>query len=96
MNWLSYLRINEEWNPLKNIFENETFSVFSTMKLMNTFFRERDKITFGKERGDRLKISSKDEPSIINLLQDKVSKLSNFNPDKVNHFQNLYHNFLFQ
>ena len=73
LNWLSYLRINEEWNPLKNIFENETFSVFTTMKLMNKFFRERDKITFGKERGDRLKISSKDgTPYNIEEVDDYV------------------------
>jgi hypothetical protein len=43
-----------------------------------------------KKLFSNIKISSKEEPSIINLLQDKVSKLSNFNPDKVNHFQNLY------
>ena len=40
------------------------------------------------------KIIKKDEPCIVNLLQDKVSKLSNFNPDKINHFQNLYHKLL--
>ena len=36
-------------------------------------------------------ITKKDEPSIVNLLQDKAAKLSNFNPDIINHFQNLYH-----
>lgn len=60
LNWLSYLRIHEDWNPLKNIFKNESFSVYETMELMHSFFRQRDMITFGKERGDRLKISSKD------------------------------------
>lgn len=60
LNWLAYLRIHEEWNPLKNIFENNSFSVFETMKVMDDFFRKRDAITVGKERGDRLKISSKD------------------------------------
>ncbi len=60
LNWLAYLRIHEDWNPLKSIFKNDTFSVYETMELMNTFFRERDAITVGKERGDRLKISSKD------------------------------------
>lgn len=82
LNWLSYLRINENWNPLKNIFENEVYSVFTTMKLMNEFFRERDKLSFGKERGDRLKISSKDgEPYNIELLNNGTSKL---NDDAVN------------
>ena len=44
-----------------------------------------------KKLFSNIKISSKDEPSIINLLMDKASKLSNFNPDTINHFQNLYH-----
>ena len=44
-----------------------------------------------KKLFSNIKISSKDEPSIINLLLDKASKLSNFNPDTINHFQNLYH-----
>lgn len=60
LNWLAYLRVHETWNPLKNIFENQSYSVFETMKLMDEFFRKRDAISVGKERGDRLKISSKD------------------------------------
>lgn len=60
LNWLSYLRVNEDWNPLKSIFENEYYSVFNTMTIMNDFFRKRDSISEGKERGDRLKISGKD------------------------------------
>lgn len=59
LNWLSYLRISEDWNPLKPIFENDTYSVFTTMQLMDTFFKKRDEISKGKERGDRLVISSK-------------------------------------
>ena len=60
LHWLSYLQIHENWNPLKSIFENQAYSVFETMKLMDEFFKKRDSITVGKERGDRLKISSKD------------------------------------
>ena len=44
-----------------------------------------------KKLFSNIKISAKDEPSIVNLLQDKVAKLSNVNSDKINHFQNLYH-----
>ena len=44
-----------------------------------------------KKLFSNIKFSSKDEPSIFNLLQDKVYKLSNFNSDALNHFQNLYH-----
>ncbi len=60
LNWLNYLRVNEEWNPLKDVFENEKYSVFSLMKAMDEFFRERDEISVIKERGDRLRISETD------------------------------------
>ena len=59
LNWLNYLRIHEDWNPLKGIFENES-SIFSVMQKMNDFFRKRDKISIKNERGDRLRISNKD------------------------------------
>lgn len=60
LNWLNYLRINESWNPLKTIFENDKYSVFTLMKEMDSFFRKRDAISISKERGDRLRISNKD------------------------------------
>lgn len=87
LNWLSYLRINETWNPLKEIFENEIFSVYKTMILMNEFFRKRDAVSLGKERGDRLKISSKNgepyniefiNPSDVKLNCDAVKRIKSF------------------
>jgi len=60
LNWLYYLRIHEDWNPLKSIFENDEYSVFTLMKEMDVFFRKRDSISVSKERGDRLRISNKD------------------------------------
>lgn len=60
LNWLNYLRANEESNPLKDVFENEKYSVFSLMKAMDEFFRKRDEISIQNERGDRLKISNTD------------------------------------
>ncbi|KKS35068.1 MAG: hypothetical protein UU95_C0005G0031 [Parcubacteria group bacterium GW2011_GWC2_42_12] len=60
LNWLNYLRANEESSPLKNVFENEKYSVFSLMKEMDEFFRKRDEISVVKERGDRLRISEAD------------------------------------
>ena len=45
-----------------------------------------------KKLNSNLKLNKKDETTIVNLIQDKVSKLSNFNPDTILHFQNLYHN----
>ncbi|MBU2595572.1 hypothetical protein KJ713_01920 [Patescibacteria group bacterium] len=57
LNWLRYLLANEKSNPLKPIFENEKYSVFTLMKAMDDFFRKRDEISIFKERGDRLRIS---------------------------------------
>jgi hypothetical protein len=57
LNWLNYLRANEESSPLKDVFENEKYSVFSLMKAMDEFFRTRDEISVVNERGDRLRIS---------------------------------------
>ena len=47
-----------------------------------------------KKLFSNFKITKKDEPSIVNLLQDKAAKISNFDPDTINHFQNLYHRLL--
>ena len=60
INWLTYLGVHEDWNPLRSVFKNESFSVYETIELMHEFFVKRDSITVGQERGDRLKISSKD------------------------------------
>lgn len=70
LNWLNYLRINEEWNPLKDVFENTQYSVFTLMKEMDKFFRERDKISIKNERGDRLRISNKDG-TLANIEQNE-------------------------
>jgi len=57
LNWLRYLRADEDNSPLKPIFENEKYSVFTLMHAMDNFFRKRDEISIVRERGDRLKIS---------------------------------------
>lgn len=41
LNWLHYMRINEDWNPLKPIFENEKYSVFTLMQEMDRFFSKK-------------------------------------------------------
>lgn len=77
LNWIAYLRIHEDWNPLKKVFKNDSFSVYETMELMHEFFKKRDTITFGKERGDRLKISSKDgTPYNIEECKDGLVKIN--------------------
>ncbi|MFY9492975.1 MAG: hypothetical protein WAP55_00600 [Minisyncoccia bacterium] len=60
LNWLNYLMANENNSPLKYIFENEKYSVFSLMKAMDDFFKKRDIISVAGERGDRLRISETD------------------------------------
>lgn len=82
LNWLKYLRIDEDWNPLKDIFESKTYSVHELMVKMNEFFRQRDSITDGKERGDRLKISNKDG-SPYNILGIDEGKEVHIEPDAV-------------
>lgn len=83
LNWLSYLRINEEWNPLKSIFENTKYSVFETIRHMDDFFRKRDAITVRtkgegsrgvEERGDRLKLSNSDGSpyNILGINTDEI------------------------
>jgi len=57
LNWLEYLRADDKKSPLKTIFENEKYSVYTLMNAMNDFFRKRDEISISKERGDRLRIS---------------------------------------
>ncbi len=66
LNWFHYLRADEEGSPLKNIFENEKYTVIKLMKSMDDFFRQRDEISIARERGDRLRISETNgEPANI-------------------------------
>jgi hypothetical protein len=60
LNWLSYLRADEQGSVLKYIFENDKYSVYELMVTMDKFFKQRDQISIPHERGDRLKISNTD------------------------------------
>ena len=88
----------ENSNSFYDFQDNNELLVHLFTKLCHSFNKEKPKITFDnsnlhklkKKLFSNIKINSKDEPSIINLLQDKVAKLSNFNSDKIIHFQNLY------
>ena len=82
-----------------NFNDNNELLIHLFSKLCESFNKEKVNIPFNhmilsklkKKLFSNIKITAKDEPSIVNLLQDKVAKLSNFNSDKINHFQNLYH-----
>lgn len=67
LNWIKYLRINEEWNPLYKFFCSTSHSVFDIMNKMNDFFRQRDDISIHNERGDRLRLSHQSDGSPRNI-----------------------------
>ncbi len=90
LNWFEYLRINECWNPLKNIFENDKYTVFSLMKEMDAFFRERDQITEKRERGDRLRLSDKQgEPVNIENIENGLCHINQDAKNRIVSFINL-------
>jgi hypothetical protein len=67
LNWLNYLNIDDVRNPLRTVFMHE-YTMYDTMLRMDQFFRERDKISVPRERGDRLKIS--DNRAVYNTCPD--------------------------
>ena len=87
LNWLKFLKAYEKESPLKTIFENEKYSVFTLMLEMDGFFRKRDMISIPRERGDRLKISNtdgshnnliKNEDGTYSLKEDAVNRITKF------------------
>jgi len=89
LNWLNYLRANEESSPLKDIFENEKYSVFSLMKAMDEFFRKRDEISIVKERGDRLRISEANGSSVNIEKQNDFYKIISEAKERIEKFINI-------
>ena len=88
----------QNFDSFINFKDNDEFLIHLFSKLYQSLNKESVFIPSNKKIISQLKkklfsnikISSKDEPSIINLMQDKAAKLSNFNSDIINHFQNLY------
>ncbi len=71
LNWLNYLRAADQANPLNSVFMNNKCTVHSIMCQMDRFFRERDKYSVKKMRGDQLKISEKDgSPANLHRIGD--------------------------
>lgn len=79
LNWFSYLRIDEENNPLNSIFYNTGNSLMKIMDGMNNFFHKRDEFKGNekRDRGDRLILS--DENNAKNLNQ--INELYEINRD---------------
>lgn len=57
LDWLRYLRANEDDNPLSSLFARDSYTVVELMRGMNEFWRARDSISVSRERGDRVAIS---------------------------------------
>lgn len=60
MNWIKYLGGYEAGNTINALFRNDEYLVYELMEAMDAFFIKRNEITYGKERGDRIKISNTD------------------------------------
>ncbi|MFA5804100.1 MAG: hypothetical protein WC879_05615 [Melioribacteraceae bacterium] len=87
LNWMTFLRIIEEENPLYKIFCANDYTPYKLMLEMDKFFRRRDEISVSRERGDRLRISNTDgSPTncILNtdgtylLNEDAVNRIKKF------------------
>jgi hypothetical protein len=90
LNWLKYLRADEEESPLKSIFENTHYSTFSLIVAMDNFFRRRDLISIPNERGDRLRISTTGgEPFNIISIGNNQYKLNDSAKSRIIRFINL-------
>jgi hypothetical protein len=88
MNWWKYLKITDS-KLLKHVFMGDSYTVFKLMNEMDYFFRERDKISATRERGDRLKISSKDG-SPYNIEKDgKNHKINDYAKQRCESFLQL-------
>lgn len=57
LNWLHYLGIEKDHSPLRKVFMHEHFSVYEQIKVMDEFFRRRDRLNKPGERGDKFAIS---------------------------------------
>ena len=90
LNWMDFLHITEINNPLYKIFCANELNPYKLMLEMDNFFRERDKISVSRERGDRLRISNPDG-STANCVEDfdKTTKISENAVERIVSFINL-------
>lgn len=84
LNWLKYLKVGN--SPLKTIFMSEKYSVNGIMLEMDKFFRERDKISVPKERGDRLRISTSNGSPYNLITEESVFKINERAVERIKKF----------
>jgi hypothetical protein len=87
LNWLEFLRLEENNGAFRFLFKNDDYAVYELMKDMNNFFRQRDEISVKRERGDRLKISEtsgdpcnliETSSNIYKIEDDAVERITRF------------------
>lgn len=93
LNWLEYLRVKEEWNPLKTVFLNNEHYIHLAMKSMDEFFKRRDEISIPKQRGDRLKISDTDGMPVNSSLKGGEVSLDENAVGRAKRFIQLLHDY---
>jgi hypothetical protein len=87
LNWLNYLGIQRRESPLRSIFMDEHYTVYTMMLTMDDFFRQRDEISITGERGDRLRISQTDgTPCNLNAQAGDLWSLDRAARERVERF----------
>jgi hypothetical protein len=81
LNWLKYLRANEQGTPLNETFLNKHYSNYELMVAMDEFLRKRDKISVARERGDRVTITIRGGGGSPHNLVGGVQGLYDFGDD---------------
>jgi hypothetical protein len=69
--WMRYLGVKNEKNPLHALFHNPDLSVYEVMTKMLDFWKRRDELSITGHRGDRIAITERGgEGRVVNLVAD--------------------------
>lgn len=72
--WMRYLGIKDEGNPLHALFLNPDLSVYDLMTKMLDFWKKRDEFSRTGHRGDRIAITERGGVGrVINLVEEHVN-----------------------
>src|SRR5690606_12836250 len=68
--WMRYLGVESQDNPLHALFHNPDLSVYEVMKKMLDFWKKRDEFSRTGHRGDRIAITERGgDGRVINLVE---------------------------
>ena len=69
--WMRYLRVDQQENPLHGLFHSESMSMYAVMTEMLHFWEKRDELSEIGHRGDRIAITERGgDGSLMNLERD--------------------------